>query len=298
MNPKLPNIYSSSDPFLRVGLCQVYTEAWDTEGNLERTLEALTEAARRGAQLAITPECVLHGYGFGQNAPETQRRYIDVAEPLDGQRLAAVKTAAQADHMAVVMGFLEAGADGAFHNSAAIISPAGELVDVYRKVHCRNFEAIGHGGAFTPGDRFVVTEITTPDLHANIGTMICFDREITESARCLREMGAQIIACPLACDTEPLNRNLDYAHNEMITRCRAAENEVFFIVVNHAGRFNGGSFAVGPGGETLTQLGSEPEVRVIDVPVVALQKQIHADPSGWMGWGYRRPEVYASTGSA
>ena len=102
-----------------------------------------------------------------------------------------------------------------------------------------------------------------------------------------------MITCPLACDTESLTKHSSYAHNEMVTQCRAAENEVFFVVVNHAGRFNGGSFAVGPGGEPLVQLGKETEVRVIALPVVALQKQVHANASGWMGWGYRRPEVYA-----
>jgi len=293
MNPKLPDIYDGRDPSLHVALCQVYTEAWDTEGNLTRTLKALTEAAHQGARVAITPECVFHGYGFGQDAQETLRRYAGVAEPLDGPRLAAVRAAAQAGSMYVVVGFLEAGTQGAFHNSAAIISPTGELLDVYRKIHCRNFETIGHGGAFTPGDRFVTTDTIGQDLHATMGTMICFDREIPESTRCLRAMGAQLIACPLACDTEPLTRDPNYAHNEMVTQCRAAENEVFFVVVNHGGHFNGGSFAVGSGGETLVQLGKDAEVRVIELPVVTLQKQVHANAFGWMGWGYRRAEVYA-----
>jgi predicted amidohydrolase len=60
--------------------------------------------------------------------------------------------------------------------------------------------------------------------------------------------------------SNPENR----ADNEMITR-RAAENEVFIVVVNHAGRFNGGSFAVGPEGELYAQLGAEAEVRVLEV---------------------------------
>jgi predicted amidohydrolase len=122
--------------------------------------------------------------------------------------------------------------------------------------------------------------------------MICFDREIPETGRCLRAMGAQLVACPLACDTEPLDRHLDYAHNEMVTRCRAAENEVFIAVVNHSGRFNGGSFVVGPGGETVVQLGTEPEVRTVDLPVTGVSDVIHANAFGWMGWGYRKQEVY------
>jgi len=294
VNPKLPNIYADPGPQLNVALCQVYTEPWDLGGNLTRTLEALAEAKRQGADLAITPECVFHGYGFGRDQKETLERYAQVAEPLDGPRLAAVRAAARARKMYVVVGFLQAGAAGVFHNAAAVISPDGEIADVYHKVHCRTFEAIAHAGAFTPGNRFIATDLAVRDLQVRMGTLICFDREIPESTRCLRAMGAQLIACPLACDTEPLDKHRDYADNEMVTRCRAAENEVFYVVVNHAGRFNGGSFAVGPGGEALVQLGSAPEVRTILLPLHALQTRVHADQFGWMGFGYRRPDVYGN----
>ena len=66
MNPKLPDIYAGNGPRLQLGLCQVKTEAWDLEGNLQRTLNALEEAASQGAHLAITPECVFHGYGVAR----------------------------------------------------------------------------------------------------------------------------------------------------------------------------------------------------------------------------------------
>ena len=61
MNPDLPNIYDECENPLKLGICQIYTEAWDLEGNFQRTLAALKDAASQGAQLAITPECVLHG---------------------------------------------------------------------------------------------------------------------------------------------------------------------------------------------------------------------------------------------
>jgi len=59
---------SASDrDILRVGICQIYTEQWQIEQNFKRTVEALEEAADRGAVLAITPECVLPGYGFSDD---------------------------------------------------------------------------------------------------------------------------------------------------------------------------------------------------------------------------------------
>lgn len=292
MNPNLPDIYTGDRTPLRVGLCQIWTEQWNVGGNLQRTLAALEEAAAQGAQLAITPECVLHGDGFGDNPEDTKRRLATVAEPVDGARIARVRELARMRKMVVVFGFAERAPSGLIHNSAAIISASGEVLDVYRKVHCRNFEAVGHAGVFTPGDRFVATDIAVDGLSFCMGTMICFDREIPESVRCLRAMGAQFVACPLACDTMSLDEHVDYAHNEMITRCRAAENEVFIAVVNQAGRFNGGSFMVGPGGEKVAQLGAGPEVRTVGIPVNGVSRQIHAQAFGWMGWGYRRQGVY------
>lgn len=292
MNPDLAALREADNAMLRVAMCQVGTEAWDVQGNVRRTLEALDEAGRMRAELAITPECVFHGYGFGDDADDTRRRCARIAEPLDGPNLAAVKQSAKRHGMWVMVGFVEAGAAGVMHNSVVVISPAGVIVDVYRKVHCRTGESADHGGPFTPGDRFVCTDLQLSHLPCHVGTMICFDREVPESTRCLRAMGAQVVACPMAWDTQSLDVHVDYAHNEMITRCRAAENEVFFVVVNHAGRFNGGSFAVGPGGACLLQMDDRPQVAVVELDVTTLRTKIHTNPHGWMGWGFRRQDVY------
>jgi predicted amidohydrolase len=122
--------------------------------------------------------------------------------------------------------------------------------------------------------------------------MICFDREIPESLRCLRALGSEIVLCPLATDTSDLLHFKNRADNELITRIRATSNELFIIVVNHAGRFNGGSFIVGPMGEVFCQLSDAPQVLVYDVPLGIIAKKFHNEPLGWMGWGYRREEVY------
>ena len=90
-----------------------------------------------------------------------------------------------------------------------------------------------------------------------------------------------------------MDKYIDYADNEMITRARAAENELYIAVVNHAGRdMHGHSFIVGPGGERVCQMGTEPGVLVTDVPVGVVADKFHADPIGWMGWAHRRPDVY------
>jgi predicted amidohydrolase len=275
---------------LKVALCQVLTEPWETEANLGRALAGLQVAAERGAELAIMPECVLHGYAFEQEGDP--RRVLDVAEPLDSSTIARLREAVRDLAMDVVFGFAEREGERVF-NSAAFISRAGEVLDVYRKVHCRDFEDVTRDGWFTPGDRFFALDRAYGQRTFRIGTIICFDREVTESVRCLRALGAQVVACPLACDTRSVLQYHARAENEMITRARAAENEVFIVVVNHAGRCNGGSFAVGPQGEVLHQMDAEPGIVVLDVPVGVVAERFHSRPLGWMGWGFRRPEVYA-----
>lgn len=292
MNPKIAEIYNEDKGSVKLGLCQIFTRQWDVDGNFRRTMDALEDASHQGADMAITPECVLHGYGQGADQADTKRRCMEIAETSDSQHIAAVCSLAKEKKMYVVLGFAEIDSNGLLHNAAALVSSSGKILNIYRKVHCRNFEDINFTGAFTPGDRFVAADITCKTSSFRLGTMICFDREIPESTRCLRALGSQLVACPLATETYALDKHVNYAHNETITRCRAAENELFIAVVNHAGRFNGGSFVVGPGGEALAQLGAQAEARVLDIPVCSLGEKVHAEPYGWMGWGYRRQEVY------
>jgi len=283
---------ASEHGILKVGICQIYTEQWQIEQNFKRTVETLEEAADKGALLAITPECVFHGYGFSHDKEFLRKRMLEVAEKLSGERVSKVKALAKKLSLNIVLGIAERGVDNQVHNSALFINQQGEIAEVYRKVHCRRFESIEGAGAFTPGERFAVAEVSSGERSYPIGLMICFDREIPESTRCLRAMGAQFVACPLATNTSDMSQKIEKADNEMITRCRAAENEMFIAVVNHSGRFNGGSFIVGPKGELLIQLGKDPAVEVIDVPIGIIENEFHSNPLGWMGWGYRRQEVY------
>jgi predicted amidohydrolase len=277
---------------VRLALCQVETHPWDLDGNTERLLASIRDAGSQGAELAVTPECAFHGYGDAGSGD--RERLASAAETTDGPRFRAVAQAAQSAGIDVVLGFAERASDGRLHNSAALIGRDGGMVYLYRKVHCRPFESDEHDGCFTPGDAFRVADRPYAAGSFRVGTMVCFDREIPESVRCLRSLGAHLVVCPLATNTYDIARaeGSAQADNEVITRCRAAENEVFIAVVNHAGRFNGGSFVVGPRGECLCQLGAEPQTRVVDVPLGTVRERFHSEPLGWMGWGYRRPQVY------
>jgi len=299
MTMETPSIYEGDYKKLKVGLCQVFTEVWAVEDNVKRTIAAIEKAAEKGADIAITPECVPDGYGgleiFDNNmSKELWQRLTAISEPLDGENVTGVREKAKELGIYVLLGFVERGRDGEIYNSAALISRQGEIIDLYHKVHCRPFEDKRRDGLYVPGEKYSAYDVKTADGRFKGGTIICFDREIPESTRCLRASGVEIIFCLLATNTADMaeRKGIERADNEIITRCRAAENEVFIVVVNHAGRFNGGSFIVGPSGELLCQMGADAGVEVIDVPVEVVCKKFHSNPLGWMGWGYRRGEVY------
>jgi predicted amidohydrolase len=293
---ELPDYYKPGYSKIKIGMCQVFTEEWAVDANIKRTLEAIDLAAGQGAEIAVTPECVLHGYAMDNTKGKSgtfRKKLYDVAESPDGEHLKLFKDKAKEKGIFILVGFVEKGEDKLIHNSAALISPDGQYVYIYRKVHCRHFENINHWGYFTPGSDFYSADLKLNKGQFKVGTIICFDREIPETLRCLRSLGAEIVLCPLATNTSDMTEFKNRTDNEIITRVGSTCNEQFIVVVNHSGSNNGGSFIVGPMGELFCQMTDEPGVLTYDVPVGVISKKFHNEPLGWMGWGYRRPEIYS-----
>jgi len=292
---KLPDYFSKGISTVKIGMCQVYTKEWAFEENIKRTLQAIDLASEQGAEIAVTPECVFHGYPVddtnGKSASFRKKLY-SMAEPADGEHLLLFKEKAKERSIYILVGFVEKGEGGLIYNAAALIAPDGQFVYVYRKVHCRHFENINYQGYFTPGSNFYSADLQFRGVQCKVGTLICFDREIPESLRCMRALGAELVLCPLATDTTDISMIRKEADNEMITKAGSASNELFVVVVNHAGRFNGGSFITGPKGELFCQMTDDPGVLTYDLPVGIIAEKFHREPLGWMGWGYRRPEIY------
>ena len=88
MTRELPDFYDGEYENLRIGICQVYTEQWAIEDNLKRTIAAIEQAAKQGADIAITPECVLHAYA--ERTDNFFERLLEVAEPVDGKNIQQV----------------------------------------------------------------------------------------------------------------------------------------------------------------------------------------------------------------
>ncbi len=244
------------------------------EGNL-RTIERLMRAAAaRGAQVVMTPEVVISGFVGG----EAERR---MAQSIPGPATERIGALARELSVWALLGLSEL-REGHLYNAMAVIDPRGRLIEVMRKVHINKYET---PGGWRNGSAFPTFELATPTGSARAGIMICYDRELPESARVLMLGGAEIIFNPLACGcpTDDIHRCL--------LRVRAFENECALVMVNHAAPSqNGHSMVIDHGGNVLHAAGSAEEAMVATLDLDALAAH---RAHGIYGRNHRRPELYA-----
>ena len=273
---------------VKVGLVQVATKAFDVEYNYTRTEKLIREAAAGGASLIITPECVLSGYAVAwRNQPDFENRVNKVkalAEPIPGPHSNRLAALAKELGVYIVFGMPEAGSDGRMYNTAILAAPDGTIAGKYRKVHLRPFEM---ENGFTRGEEFKVYDIEPAGVPLKLGIMICFDREIVESARVLRLLGADVIAMPLA--TSAAKDNIV----RMMTRVRAYENELYVIMVNHAApRIDGGSLLADPDGNLELLTGPEEDVFYGIIDPGKIDKVRGQIPDNNLSLEHRNPKAY------
>jgi predicted amidohydrolase len=227
----------------------------------DKNLDAIRRAFERladegGADLVLFPELANSGY-VKEKDKEFARRYLRLAEPVDGPFLRGVGQCARDFRMYAVTGFLEAHPviPATVYNSSALISPDGAVVGVHQKMHIPGEER----HYFYAGNTVTVV----PTELGNIGLSVCADRRFPETSRLLALAGAEII-CSVANipGADRIRKDPEWAYT--FCRCRAAENQVFYAESNRVGRqeeieFSGHSCIVGPAGEFLARSETDQE---------------------------------------
>jgi predicted amidohydrolase len=165
---------------------------------------------------------------------------LEVAEPLDGPRVSALRELAADLGVWLIPGSVcELGANGELFNTAIALSPEGQLAASYRKVFpWRPYEP------FDAGDRFVTFDL--PGI-GRAGFSICYDAWFPEVTRHLAWMGAEVVLNLVKTTT------CDRAQEVVLTRANAIANQVFVVSVNCAGPIGTGqSLIVDPEGLVRT----------------------------------------------
>lgn len=201
---------------LKVALMQLLPEK-NIEENLLKGIDYCRKAKEMGADIALFPEMWSVGYDIPEDLD--QLRSISIDESSDF--IMTFKNLANELNMAIGLTYLES-YEPLPRNTMMLIDRHGREALKYAKVHTCDF---GEECRLTPGDDFYVTELDTSIGPVKIGAMICYDREMPESARILMLKGAEIILVPNACPME-INRISQL-------RGRAYENMVGIATVNY-----------------------------------------------------------------
>ncbi|ADG73852.1 Nitrilase/cyanide hydratase and apolipoprotein N- acyltransferase [Cellulomonas flavigena DSM 20109] len=259
-------------PAVRVTLAQLSVGP-DREANVLVARDALRTAARARADVVVLPEYA--------SAFDPRGVGIELAEPLDGPFVSALRADAAAHGLTVVAGTTlpggEPGPDGRPRgvNAVVAVAPTGEIAGVYRKVHLydafgqRESERLAPGPADAP-------PLVVEAAGLRFGVLTCYDLRFPESARRLVDAGADVLVVPAAWAAGPLKA----MHWRALAVARAIENTAAVVAVGQAGKgVVGRSLVVGPDGVVGLEADEEPQVRTVDLDADEMHAVRERNPS-------------------
>jgi len=245
-------------PLIRVAACQVNTVVGDLTGNVRRTLDALDEAERAGADLAVLPELSITGY-----PPEDLLgRPAFVADNL----AAFAEVAAATGECAAVVGYVDVGPDGRLRNAAAVCR-GGQVLGRYVKRMLPNYGVFDEQRWFVPGaGPATVYEIAG----VPVGVTICEDMWFADGP--MADQAAAGARLLVNANASPYSRGRR-GERLAVLADRVAETGCAVVYVNQVGGqdelvFDGASLVVGADGGLVASAGQfVEEVLVCDVEV-------------------------------
>lgn len=266
---------------IRVAAVQM-TSGPDREANLAEAAEHVAAAAGAGAELVALPELVSV---LGRRAD-----LVAAAEPLAGPTTAWAAEEARRHGVWLVAGsFVERHDDGRLTNTSCLVSPTGDLVATYRKIHLFDVDVPGaeyrESSTFAPGEDVVVADAGP----LRVGMAVCYDLRFPELFRILALRGATVVVLPSA-----FTARTGPAHWEVLVRARAVEDQVFVVAPGQCGTspgalaWHGHSLVVDPWGTVLADGGDRPGHVVADLDLDRLADVRARLPS----LANRRPTTY------
>ena len=234
----------------------------EPDANLAANLDAITEAAQKGAKLVVLEE--LHNTLYFCQTEET--RHFDLAEAIPGPTTAALSRCAADNGVVIVSSLFERRAAGLYHNTAVVFDSDGRLTGRYRKMHIPDDPGFYEKFYFTPGD-LGFTPIQTSV--GKLGVLICWDQWFPEAARLMALAGAELLLYPTAIGWDPRDDLAEQNRQRdawvTIQRAHAVANGIPVLACNRCGfeadpsgqsrgiEFWGTSFIAGPQGELIAQ---------------------------------------------
>ncbi len=243
---------------MRIAIVQQDCRLGDKAHNLQSASSLIRQAAEAGAHLILFPELFLTGYFLN-------RDLVKLAEEVSGPSVHQLAKLAKTHAIHICIGLAEKQLEPeSIFNAMVCLSAEGRIVAVYRKAHLYDAEK----DYFTPGNEAVVAETAI----GRLGLAICYDLEFPEWPRVLALQGAQLLLVATA-NMEPWD-----VYQEVYTKARAMENQMFVALANRIGKddnyvFCGDSLLVDPMGRILARAQkNSPALLVSDLDLESINR--------------------------
>lgn len=235
---------------LKVTLCQVAV-VHDRAANLANAQKNIVEAANRGSNLVILPECFSCPYGT--------KYFSEYAETIasGSPTYDLMSYLSKEQKIWIITGSIpEKGSDGKYFNTSMTFGPDGSLKHLHRKIHLFRINTaevhMDEGEVLSPG-----CEASCVDMGNDIkfGVGICFDIRYPQLSWRYASQGSSFLVYPGAFNmvTGPL-------HWELAGRARAVDTQQYVLLCSPARNVNeeyvawGHSMVVDPVGTVIGQL--------------------------------------------
>jgi N-carbamoylputrescine amidase len=268
---------------MKVALVQ-QAASLDKQANIDRGLEAASEAATMGADLICFSELAFEPF-YPQRRAEGN--VSDLAEPVPGPITDVFADLARDLGVAMVLNLFERDGDLCY-DCSPVIDADGRLLGRTRMVHITDYACFHERGYYAPGDTGTPVYDTKV---GRIGVSICYDRHYPEYMRSLALEGAELVVIPQAGAVGEWPEGLYEAE----LRVAAFQNGYFTALCNRVGKeecleFAGESFVCAPDGRVMARAGS----RVEEILYADLElNDVRNSHAHTLFLEDRRPELYA-----
>lgn len=239
--------------------------------NWTKTLQAIREAAQKGAQVICLQELFQSVYFCF----EEKQDFFQLAEEIPGKSTDVLSELANELGVVIIASLFEKRAAGLYHNTTAVIDADGSYLGKYRKMHIPDDPGYYEKYYFTPGDLGYQVFDTQ---FAKIGVLICWDQWYPEAARLTALQGAEVLVYPTAIgwdleEKDPEINREQYQAWQTIQRSHSIANGIPVVSVNRVGvengqQFWGGSFVSNAFGRVVYQAPHhKEEIAVVEVDV-------------------------------
>jgi predicted amidohydrolase len=260
------------------------------EKNIKKAIDMISEAKKKGADLAILPEMF--------NCPYENEKFIEYSEIAeDSYTLKSISSVAKEKSIHVLAGSIpekliakdnenksiattkiakdnENNLLEYIYNTSFLFDDNGKILAYHRKMHLFDID-IKDKIYFKESDTLKAgNEVTVADTKfGKIGIGICYDIRFPELSRLMTLKGANLLIFPGA-----FNLTTGPAHWQLLFRARALDNQVFVVGVSPAldkdSSYNayGHSIMCNPWGEAIAEANYDEKLTIAEIDLKEIAK--------------------------